>query len=435
MEGMLRNLQLSEAERKGLRIGSSRKAAADTGGAPQALGKVFSEKLIHAETVEQALGRMWCPIRGIECKALGDNKFLITFLQESWKMKALDEGPWMISKELLVVADVDRRKTLDEIEFVSVPIWVRIMNLSLGMMNKEAGVTIGKELGQFMMVDLEDGDVPIRRYRRVRIRLDIRRPLMRGVTVEDDDGVPDRWCPLLYEYLPDFCYVCGIIGHTERMCSVKLNEGEIPQFDKSLRFIPQKGRGDVERQRRLDAGTNTGRGSSLAGRGTSGGSGGRWGSDGSRSDAPSWKRISGGNDQAVGMKGRDEEEVTNPLKGTMKNQAMIGDKKPPSRKALSFTGKLKDSADDGRIGDLMEIFGEKPASTRADGKMLGKIDVAGDVHVNSGMQIMHANQVGEQGEVKVGEEPLGAGKSEARKSEGTVEKSTRRTYTRKNLAW
>lgn len=53
----------------------------------------------------------------------------------------------MISKELLVVADVDRRKTLDEIEFVYVPIWIRIMNLLIGLMNKEAGMMIGKEVG------------------------------------------------------------------------------------------------------------------------------------------------------------------------------------------------------------------------------------------------------------------------------------------------
>ena len=101
----------------------------------------------------------------------------------------------MISKELMVMADVDRSKTLDEIMFVSVSIWVRIMNLPLGLMNKDVGITIGKEVGEYMMVDLEDGDVPIRRFLRVRVRLDIRKPLMRGVTVQEEDGKPDRWCP------------------------------------------------------------------------------------------------------------------------------------------------------------------------------------------------------------------------------------------------
>ena len=80
MEGLMKNLQLSDAEKRGLKIGSMGRKAEARGGAAQALGKVLSEKMIHTETVEQALGRVWCPIKGIECKPLGDNKFLITFL-------------------------------------------------------------------------------------------------------------------------------------------------------------------------------------------------------------------------------------------------------------------------------------------------------------------------------------------------------------------
>ncbi|RLN23702.1 hypothetical protein C2845_PM07G09910 [Panicum miliaceum] len=188
VEGLMRNLQLSVVEKKGLRIGSKGKATEANGDQVQALGKVSSEKLIHAEMVEQALGRVWCPIKGIECRSLGENKFLIIFLQESGKRKALDEGSWMISKDLLVAADVDRRKALDEIEFVLVPIWIQIMNLPIGLMNNDTGMTIGQEVGELMMMDLEDGDVPICCFLRVRVRLDIRKLLMRGVTVEDGEG-------------------------------------------------------------------------------------------------------------------------------------------------------------------------------------------------------------------------------------------------------
>lgn len=56
----------------------------------------------------------------------------------------------MISKELLVVVDFDGTKALDEIEFSSIPIWIQVERLPLGLMNKAAAKTIGDEVGEFM---------------------------------------------------------------------------------------------------------------------------------------------------------------------------------------------------------------------------------------------------------------------------------------------
>ena len=52
VEGMMRNLQLSAAERKGLKIRATEKNSSAVGVTMQALRKVLSEKLIHAEMVE-----------------------------------------------------------------------------------------------------------------------------------------------------------------------------------------------------------------------------------------------------------------------------------------------------------------------------------------------------------------------------------------------
>jgi hypothetical protein len=63
-------------------------------------------------------------VRGVECKDLGDNTFMFSFNHASGKRKVLEEGSWMISKELLVVADFDGSKSLDEIDFSFIPIWI-----------------------------------------------------------------------------------------------------------------------------------------------------------------------------------------------------------------------------------------------------------------------------------------------------------------------
>lgn len=124
VEGLLRSLKLTETEKKSVRIGGGGGESGSSEGSPKAFGKLLSEKYARAETIEQAVGWIRCPMKGIECKELGDNCFLITFLQASGKRRALDDGPWMISKELLVISDFDGSKSLDEVDFSSIPIWV-----------------------------------------------------------------------------------------------------------------------------------------------------------------------------------------------------------------------------------------------------------------------------------------------------------------------
>ncbi|KAE8786661.1 hypothetical protein D1007_39480 [Hordeum vulgare] len=41
----------------------------------------------------------------------------------------------------------------------------------------------------------------------------------------DERGRKD-WCPFAYEYLLDFCYTCGVIGHVDRECNTKLKKDE-----------------------------------------------------------------------------------------------------------------------------------------------------------------------------------------------------------------
>jgi hypothetical protein len=54
------------------------------------------------------------------------------------------------------VSEFDGSKTLDEIDFSFIPIWVRVMKLPLGMLDRETAEIIGDEIGVFMDMDLED---------------------------------------------------------------------------------------------------------------------------------------------------------------------------------------------------------------------------------------------------------------------------------------
>ena len=57
VEGLMKRMDLSAAEKKGIKIG--KEVAARVGSAdPRVVGKVFAEKLVNAEGLAQALGRV-----------------------------------------------------------------------------------------------------------------------------------------------------------------------------------------------------------------------------------------------------------------------------------------------------------------------------------------------------------------------------------------
>lgn len=243
VEGLMKKLKLSKTEKKGVKIGWT---GGGKGGAvePQALGKLLSEKPAFADGIAAALGQAWCPMRGVDCKGLGDNIFLFTFHQSSGKRKALEEGPWLFDNDALVMEDFDACKRIEEYEFGTIPIWVRLFNIPLGLMSRQTGEAIGKKIGEAVEVDVGEDGMAVGQFMRVNVRIRVDGPLMRGLTLDlekDEKSKRERkggkeeeedWCRFEYEFLPTFCYTCGIIGHTDRSCELKLKKGEEAQYSR-----------------------------------------------------------------------------------------------------------------------------------------------------------------------------------------------------------
>jgi hypothetical protein len=155
VEDLMRGLKLSEMESKVLRIGwaEGKKMGVVE---PQEVAKLLSDKPANAEAMETALGPIWCPMKEVKCRDRGDNFFVFTFRQESGKNKALFEGRWMFNKSLLVLEDFVPSKTLKEYEFCTIPIWICMFELPLGMMDHDTAESIGDEIGEFMEADVGD---------------------------------------------------------------------------------------------------------------------------------------------------------------------------------------------------------------------------------------------------------------------------------------
>lgn len=372
VSSLMEKLQLSEAEKKGIWIGWSdgkKVGVVD----PQAMVKLFSEKPAIEEALENSVGRVWCPLRGVECKTMGENVFLVKFLQQSGKRKAMEDGPWMFRGDALVLEEFDPRKTLEEYEFATMPVWVRVSGLPLGMLNESAGEKIGDEVGEFMEAEVVVDAVTRCRILRVKIRINIREPLWRGITIHDEErqrmesgndqgkgqlkkkeNEEGRWCPFAYEFIPDFCYTCGVIGHTDKACLTKLKRGEVQQWGPWLSWKPTK---------RVDWGSDSSSGSKWkGGRGRYIENFGSKNNRSSGSDSKSWRKE----DFLVQEKNRkkgDDGEVTSPLKittgqdGVEKESSERGKQLTFAEKTSEAGGPMQTEQDGGTVVELQPKMG------------------------------------------------------------------------------
>ncbi|KAL2939367.1 Zinc metalloprotease ZmpB [Bienertia sinuspersici] len=99
---------------------------------------------------------------------------------------------------------------------------------------------MAKRLGAVM--EIENDDLGLECYRRVRINLDVTKPLCRTLNVKGREGRVME-IKLAYERLPFFCFMCGVIGHSEKDCPNVIADSQEKGlgWDKSLRATPRKG--------------------------------------------------------------------------------------------------------------------------------------------------------------------------------------------------
>ncbi|KAM0971575.1 hypothetical protein ACFX13_019757 [Malus domestica] len=90
-------------------------------------------------------------------------------------------------------------------------------------MTQAVAETIGSLMGEVRSVDKTGSRDCIGRFLRVKIGFNVREPLMQGtfVTFPDEGKI---WIDFKYESLPNYCLICGKLGHPTRICKEVLDE-------------------------------------------------------------------------------------------------------------------------------------------------------------------------------------------------------------------
>lgn len=103
---------------------------------------------------------------------------------------------------------------------------VRVYNLPINRMTEAMAELIGNKIGKFVELLPRVGfDLALR----IKIKVNVDSPLVRLVRVKTDLGA-DLYLRIAYEKLQNFCYLCGLLNHTERVCELRY------QFEQDTEF-------------------------------------------------------------------------------------------------------------------------------------------------------------------------------------------------------
>ncbi|KAL4342462.1 hypothetical protein GQ457_08G033240 [Hibiscus cannabinus] len=235
----MENLQFTEAETESVVLETPCEAGDSV---LWLVGSVISSKAVDGDSVCRIFRYVWKSKNITEILELRPNFFLIKPVDATAKDMILKRRPWVVHEDLFSIEAYNPEWRAVDFDFMNMVILVRVYQLPLRAMNGSMGLQLGGTIGRAIGVDhrVEGGNLG--EFLRIRVSIDITKPLRRCILLGNGQGKKPSPCPLKYERLPRFCYHCGLLGHDLAACLAKPPDLDIRklQYGSWLRVSTQK---------------------------------------------------------------------------------------------------------------------------------------------------------------------------------------------------
>ena len=273
LEELWSRFSLTEEEEGGAEVAHSEEVEVH-----RLAGKFFTKQTLNADVVARTFKPLWKPADELKIRDIRESILLFEFEDVLDLERVLEYEPWSFNKSLVVFKKAPDVKSIPLLEFDRVTFWVQIHNVPEKSLNHETGEAIGKMIGSVIQVaDIED-DGAGGEFLRVRVAVDITKPLPRCCKLRAA-GKHLGWVGIRYERLPNFCYWCGRVSHSERDCEIWLRgkgslkreeqqygewlrADQVRQSRKSVAVIPGSSRSQAPWGRKFKSSSGSGNGHS-----------------------------------------------------------------------------------------------------------------------------------------------------------------------------
>lgn len=204
------------------------------------VGKILSSSVLNIETIMSALYPAWGNPKGLIARSVGENLFIAEFGSKQDMERVLNGSPWSMNKRAVLIKRFDPNQRPADIRFNQLPIWVRIMNLPLGLMNDKWGSQLAGMVGEVEQLETDEQGRAWGPYLRAKVVIDVSKPLRRCVFSARRQA--HELYDVQYENLLFFCFSCGIIGHSSIECPnpVERDDRGLMPYSEKLRVSNDK---------------------------------------------------------------------------------------------------------------------------------------------------------------------------------------------------
>ncbi|MBA0810904.1 hypothetical protein Gohar_002850 [Gossypium harknessii] len=203
------------------------------------VGRCLTDSVVHFPSLCNTMVDLWHPIGRICISDLGEKRFLFQFFHDVDVQKVLSGTPRFFNNHLLFLQQIQIGEYPLIVSLYLSEFWVQIPDLPPGLMTETMAKQVGDILGQFLEYDTSILTMGIKKFMRIRIRLDVIILLKRKMKIQigKDRTVYARF---QYEKLSLFYFICGKLSHGESFCPfwIRIEPSKIVfGWDISLRVV------------------------------------------------------------------------------------------------------------------------------------------------------------------------------------------------------
>ncbi|KAL0002652.1 hypothetical protein SO802_016433 [Lithocarpus litseifolius] len=178
--------------------------------------KFLTKRALNIDAIAKTFTPVWRAKNGFKIQKEGDHVVLFTFDDKSEMEKIVAAEPWSFDKHLMVIQNYDKEVDITEMEFKWVTFWVQVHDIPIRFRNRRVAERICEAIGKVNSM-LDDNESEGDGFIRIRVTIDVSKPLSRGRVISLDSG-KELWVSFRYERLPNICYWCGSLMHGDRDC-------------------------------------------------------------------------------------------------------------------------------------------------------------------------------------------------------------------------